>query len=165
MPNRATISNHNTNMELTTLLALFTTTGIIESAQAACQDSADGFASLNGGTTGGNGGTVVTVSSFDDLAEYAASEGKYVIQVQGRIDVTPFGYEIPVGSDKTIVGLGSDGEIYQGGFSLQVSSRSRLFRFLACLERCVSLRNAILVCLDTLDTAASSRNVLRMALY
>lgn len=119
MPNRATISNHNTNMELTTLLALFTTTGIIESAQAACQDSADGFASLNGGTTGGNGGTVVTVSSFDDLAEYAASEGKYVIQVQGRIDVTPFGYEIPVGSDKTIVGLGSDGEIYQGGFSLQ----------------------------------------------
>ncbi|CAH0045847.1 unnamed protein product [Clonostachys solani] len=86
---------------------------------AGCQDNADGFASLNGGTTGGNGGTVVTVSTFDDLKKYASASGKYVIKVSGRITASPFGYEIPVANDKTIIGIGSTGEIYQGGFGLK----------------------------------------------
>jgi pectate lyase len=86
---------------------------------ADCQDNADGFASLNGGTTGGNGGTVVTVTTFSDLVKYAAASGPYVIKVSGRITVTPFGYEIPVSDDKTIIGVGTTGEIYQGGFGLK----------------------------------------------
>jgi pectate lyase len=73
---------------------------------------------LNGGTTGGNGGTVVTVSTQADLESYAAASGKYVIKVKGKITISPFGKEINVASDKTIVGIGSDAEIYQGGLHM-----------------------------------------------
>ncbi|KAM0323697.1 hypothetical protein ACHAQA_008634 [Verticillium albo-atrum] len=86
--------------------------------QDPCQASADGFASLNGGTKGGAGGTVVTVSTLADLEKYAAAAGPHVIKVKGRITVQPFGKEISVASDKTIVGVGANAEIYQGGFRL-----------------------------------------------
>lgn len=83
-----------------------------------CLQAADGFASLNGGTTGGAGGTVVTVTTQADLAKYASASGKYVIKVKGKITISPKGTEIKVASDKTIIGLGTTGEIYQGGFNL-----------------------------------------------
>ncbi|KAK0102822.1 hypothetical protein ONS95_000979 [Cadophora gregata] len=87
-------------------------------AFAACTDSADGFASLNGGTTGGSGGTVVTVSNQADLNTYATAQEKYIIKVAGKITIAPKGTEIRVSSDKTIIGVGSTGEIYGGGFFL-----------------------------------------------
>tara|TARA_R110002060_G_scaffold63751_3_gene73003 strand:+ start:1408 stop:1755 length:348 start_codon:yes stop_codon:yes gene_type:complete len=74
--------------------------------------------SLNGGTTGGSGGTVVTVSNQADLNTYATAQGKYVIKVVGKVTITPKGTEIRVASDKTIIGIGSTGEIYGGGFFL-----------------------------------------------
>ena len=82
--------------------------------QDGCEASADGFASLNGGTTGGNGGEVVTVTSFQELSDYAGADGAYVIRVEGTITVEPFGHEIPVANDKTIVGVGGDATIRQG---------------------------------------------------
>ncbi|PVF94311.1 pectin lyase-like protein [Serendipita vermifera] len=88
-------------------------------SNASCQAAADGFASLNGGTTGGNGGTIVTVSTQSDLEKYAAASGKYVIKVKGKITISPFGKEINVASDKTIVGIGNTGEIYQGGLHME----------------------------------------------
>ncbi|KAF8472648.1 hypothetical protein BDZ91DRAFT_790503 [Kalaharituber pfeilii] len=55
---------------------------------AACDDAADsGFATLNGGTTGG-------------------AEEPYVIKIPQRIDMDPEGTEIEVASDKTIIGAG-----------------------------------------------------------
>ena len=84
----------------------------------ACDDVADGFASLNGGTTGGRGGTVVTVSNVADLRKYATSSGKYIIKVAGTINVTPAGEEIKVASDKTIVGVGNNAAIQNGGFGI-----------------------------------------------
>ncbi|PVG01107.1 pectin lyase-like protein [Serendipita vermifera] len=95
-----------------------TTSSTGSTSTTSCQASADGFASLNGGTTGGNGGTVVTVSTQADLESYAAASGKYVIKVKGKITISPFGKEINVASDKTIVGIGSDAEIYQGGLHM-----------------------------------------------
>lgn len=83
-----------------------------------CNAAADGFASLNGGTTGGAGGTVVTVTTQADLTKYAAASGKYVIKVSGKITITPKGTEISVASDKTIIGVGTTGEIYEGGLRL-----------------------------------------------
>lgn len=80
---------------------------------------ADGFASLNGGTTGGNGGTVVTVSTQADLEKYAKASGKYVIKVKGTINISPTGLEVPVTSDKTIVGIGSNAEISGGGLHME----------------------------------------------
>ncbi|KAF3922933.1 hypothetical protein ABW20_dc0101242 [Dactylellina cionopaga] len=97
----------------TTSKAAATTTG---SSSTNCQAAAHGFASLNGGTTGGNGGTVVVVNNWADLKKYATSSGKYVIKVSGKIVATTTGEEIPVTNDKTIVGIGSTGEIYGGGF-------------------------------------------------
>ncbi|KFA71344.1 hypothetical protein S40288_08958 [Stachybotrys chartarum IBT 40288] len=87
-------------------------------ASAACDDVADGFASLNGGTTGGLGGTEVTVDNVDDLRQYAAAEGPYIIKVQGTIVVEPEGEELEVASDKTIVGVGANAAIAQGGFGI-----------------------------------------------
>ncbi|KAI8313215.1 hypothetical protein K4K61_008581 [Colletotrichum sp. SAR11_59] len=77
-----------------------------------------GFASLNGGTTGGAGGTTVAVTTQADLEKYASASGKYVIKVSGRITVTPYGKEIKVSSDKTVIGVGTSGELYQGGLGL-----------------------------------------------
>lgn len=87
-------------------------------AWAGCEDSADGFASLNGGTTGGNGGTVVTVNNQADLEKYASSDGKYVIKVSGKINISPKGTEVTVANDKTIIGIGATGEISGGGFRI-----------------------------------------------
>ncbi|WP_033415767.1 hypothetical protein [Streptomyces canus] len=69
-------------------------------------DAAHGFASLAGGTTGGAGGKVVTVTDQASPAAYAAAEEPYVIRVSGAIAVQPFGSDIVVGSDKTIIGVG-----------------------------------------------------------
>jgi pectate lyase len=94
---------------------------------AGCEDSADGFAALNGGTTGGNGGTVVTVTNQADLERYARSSGKYVIKVSGRINISPKGTEIDVASDKTIIGLGAAAEISGGGFRI-INRRNVIIR-------------------------------------
>lgn len=84
----------------------------------ACDDVADGFEPLNGGTTGGRGGTVVTVSNVADLRKYATSSGKYIIKVAGTVTVTPAGEEIKVASDRTIVGVGNNAAIQNGGFGI-----------------------------------------------
>ncbi|PPK92321.1 pectin methylesterase-like acyl-CoA thioesterase [Kineococcus xinjiangensis] len=83
----------------------------------------DGFAAVAGlglsGTTGGQGGPTVTVTDQASLERYAAAATPYVIRVAGRITVQPFGKEIPVASDKTIIGVGTTGEIFQGGLQLK----------------------------------------------
>ncbi|MEU9830364.1 cellulose binding domain-containing protein [Streptosporangium sp. NPDC048047] len=85
-------------------------------------DRADGFAGTSGmgdnGTTGGAGGQTVNVSTLSDLIKYAGSAGPYVIKVTAPIKVTPYGKEISVASDKTIVGVGTSGQIVNGGFNL-----------------------------------------------
>lgn len=105
-------------------------------AHAACQDNADGFASLNGGTTGGNGGTIVTVTTQTDLEKYATSDGKYLIKIPGRITVTPKGKEIDVANDKTIIGVGAFGEIYNGGFKI-INKKNVIIRNLR-IGKCAS---------------------------
>lgn len=88
-------------------------------ALAACDDAADiGFATLNGGTTGGAGGTEVIVTTVEELVEAAAAEGPSIIKVQGTIAVEPYGTEIEVSNDKTVVGVGADATISGGGFKL-----------------------------------------------
>jgi pectinesterase len=57
-------------------------------------DEPHGFASLAGGTTGGAGGRVVTVTDQASLMRYASAEEPYVIRVKGSIAVEPFGSDI-----------------------------------------------------------------------
>ncbi|MFF8842287.1 pectinesterase family protein [Streptomyces sp. NPDC015127] len=91
-------------------------------------DTPHGFASLAGGTTGGAGGKVVTVTDQASLAAYAAAEDPYIIRVKGAIAVAPFGSEIEVASDKTIIGVGTSGEIVHGELHLAPGTSNVIIR-------------------------------------
>ena len=83
-------------------------------------DRPTGFASVDAmgqnGTTGGAGGKVVTVTTQADLEKHAQMEEPYIIRVKSAITIKPKGREVPIASDKTIIGVGKTGEIVQGGF-------------------------------------------------
>jgi pectate lyase len=85
-------------------------------------DKPAGWASLNGGTTGGAGGAEVTVTTMADLQKYAKMEGKYVIWVKGTMGNAGAsgesdGDRVAVASDKSILGL--PGAEVNGGFDLR----------------------------------------------
>ncbi len=67
----------------------------------------DGWADMNGGTTGGAGGTVVTVDNTADLEYYAeAGTTPYIIQISGTIDIGIGVVEIS--ANKTLIGIGEN---------------------------------------------------------
>jgi len=66
-----------------------------------------GFATLNGGTTGGLGGQTVTATTYAELKSYAESATTYIIRVQGTISNGANGGKISVKSNKSIIGVGS----------------------------------------------------------
>jgi len=76
-----------------------------------------GFATLEGGTTGGGNATPQTVTTQAQLRTCATAAGPAVCRVQGTITFSPF-EEIRVASDKTIIGAGAGAEIVMGGFFL-----------------------------------------------
>jgi len=88
-------------------------------------EAAPGWASQGGGTTGGKGGTVVTVTTIADLQKYAAAAGKYVIYVNGVMGDPGTkgivsGDRVSVASDKTILGM--PGAWVKGGFDIRSGS-------------------------------------------
>ena len=97
-------------------------------AAARWTDQAHGFASLAGGTTGGAGGKVVTVTDPASLAKYAAAEEPYVIRVAGSVAVAPFGSDVVVASNKTIIGVGDTGEIVHGELHLNPGTHNVIIR-------------------------------------
>jgi pectate lyase len=101
-------------------------------------NTADGFASTAGGTTGGAGGTSVTVSTYADLLKYATSSAAYVIHVSGTITYPSYGYEIPVTSNKTIIGLSNTGRIKAGGFFLGTGVKNVIIRNLTIGDTAVA---------------------------
>ncbi|MEU4239790.1 RICIN domain-containing protein [Actinoplanes sp. NPDC026619] len=91
-------------------------------------NTADGFASTGGGTTGGAGGTTVTVTTYADLLKYATASAAYVIRISGTITVPTYGYEIPVTSNKTLIGVGATGRIKAGGIFLGTGIHNVIIR-------------------------------------
>ncbi|MGB2567002.1 cellulose binding domain-containing protein [Micromonospora citrea] len=87
----------------------------------------DGFAGA-AGTTGGAGGATVTVTNQADLERYVSASAPYVIRVDAAITVSPYGKEIPVRSNKTIVGVGTNGQIVNGGFFLGAGTSNVIIR-------------------------------------
>lgn len=66
---------------------------------------ADGYASLNGGTTGGKGGKTVTVSNFNDLKKAVQSTDPMIVIVDGTIKTTDGGDRaLSIRSNKTLMG-------------------------------------------------------------
>lgn len=87
----------------------------INATKVAFESSPVGYASMNGGTTGGASGSTVTASSASQLLSYAQSSTPYVIKVSGTISLSGMN---KVASNKTIIGVGSSGKITGGGFTL-----------------------------------------------
>ncbi|WP_235005318.1 pectate lyase family protein [Pedobacter nyackensis] len=83
-------------------------------------DGIIGYAMVGGSTTGGKGGSTVTVTSLSALKTAISGSTASIVQVSGRITGT--GY-LMVGSNKTIIGLsGSSLE----GVALTVSGQSNV---------------------------------------
>jgi len=78
--------------------------------------SPPGWASQNGGTTGGGNAQAITVTTLADLQNYASSSTPRVIFVNGVIG-SGVSTRVSVGSNKTIIGL--PGATLNGGFDIK----------------------------------------------
>ncbi|GAA2266647.1 pectate lyase [Actinomadura luteofluorescens] len=84
-------------------------------AAVAAESSPVGYASMNGGTTGGAGGATVTATNASQLNTYATASAPYVIRITGTIAVS--GMQ-KVASNKTVIGVGTSGRITGGGLNV-----------------------------------------------
>lgn len=92
------------------VIAAVALAGTANAADGGFESSPIGFAA---GTTGGVGGTTVTVTTIGALTTEAKSAGKKIIKISGIIRGTE---QINVTSDKTIVGVGADSGLVGAGF-------------------------------------------------
>jgi pectate lyase/pectin methylesterase-like acyl-CoA thioesterase len=127
-PLRATVALLATLLTLLTAFQGPTAQAQPQTATKAWSDNPDGFAALAGGTTGGAGGKVVTVRTQQDLTTYAAAPDPYIIRIAGSIDVAPFGSDIIVASNKTLIGVGTTGEIVHGELHLNPGTHNVIIR-------------------------------------
>lgn len=67
--------------------------------------AATGYASQNGGTTGGSGGTTVSVASYAEFTAAVTGDDKKVVVVTGPITQTAD--QVKIGSNKSIIGKSS----------------------------------------------------------
>lgn len=74
-----------------------------------------GYASMNGGTTGGASGSTVTVTTASQFVTYATASKPHVIRVNATIALS--GMQ-KVASNKTIIGVGTNGKFTGGGLNL-----------------------------------------------
>ena len=82
---------------------------------SAAESSPVGWASQNGGTTGGAGGSTVTVTSASALDTALKSSSKMIIKVSGMITISGMH---TVASNKSILGVGSSSGLTGGGLNL-----------------------------------------------
>ncbi|MFZ6029640.1 MAG: cellulose binding domain-containing protein [Chloroflexota bacterium] len=80
-------------------------------------DGLIGYATVNGTTTGGAGGSVVTVSSLSALQSAASSSGSLIIQINGTISGAA---KVSIASNKTLIGVGTSGRLE--GIELSIGS-------------------------------------------
>ncbi|MEN3322659.1 T9SS type A sorting domain-containing protein [Mariniflexile soesokkakense] len=83
-----------------------------------------GFATENGGTTGGQSGTTVTATSYAELKAYAESTTPYIIMVQGTISNGANGGKIDIQSNKSIIGVGNNA--FLNGIGLEIKNHNNV---------------------------------------
>jgi pectate lyase len=99
--------------------------------------SLSGWATVDGGTTGGAGGAEVVVDTLAALRDYAGRTEPYVIKVYGTI----VGDEaVRVRSNKTILGIGADARLL--GVGLQVGWNSEFGRIGNVIIRNITFEKA-----------------------
>ncbi|KAG9092171.1 hypothetical protein FS749_015950 [Ceratobasidium sp. UAMH 11750] len=84
---------------------------------AAPVDGIAGYATLNGGTTGGAGGATTTVTSLAALRSAVAGTSPKIVKISGII--TGDGEVIDIGSKTTVLGVGSNSGVTGGGFRIK----------------------------------------------
>lgn len=102
---------------------------VLTVSSQAFDSSPTGWASESGGTTGGAGGTVVTVNNATDFIYYVqgTKQTPYIIYVSGNIDLG--GSNIRVRGNKTIIGL--PGSHITGNLKcFRAEESNNIFRFL-----------------------------------
>jgi hypothetical protein len=77
--------------------------------RASLNDAAYGYASQNGGTRGGAGGTTTTVSTYAQFTAAVAGNAKKVVVLNGAI--TQSAKQIKVGSNTSIIGKNSSAKL------------------------------------------------------
>ncbi|KAI9925442.1 hypothetical protein ASPWEDRAFT_52110 [Aspergillus wentii DTO 134E9] len=90
--------------------------------RAAVDDTAPGFASLNGGTKGGAGGTTTTVSSYAAFTEAVSSDDAKVVIVKGNIKQEA--KQVKIGSNTSIIG--QDANAVLEGFGVLVKKKENV---------------------------------------
>ena len=91
------------------------------STSGAVTDTCDiGYATQNGGTTGGSTGDQTTVSTLDDLISAAGADGAAIIIVDGEITGDE---QVDISSDKTIIGASGSSLV---GVGLRVKEESNV---------------------------------------
>jgi len=93
-------------------------------AHSAPDFSLVGFATQNGGTTGGKGGKTVTVQTYADLKTYAESADPYIVLVKGTISNGTSGGQIRVKANKSVIGVGSTA--FLNGVGIDISSQNNV---------------------------------------
>ncbi|WP_030905852.1 pectate lyase family protein [Streptosporangium amethystogenes] len=81
----------------------------------AAESSPVGFASMNGGTTGGSGGSTVTVTTASALAGALTSSSALTIRVSGMISISGM---YRVASNKSVLGVGPGSGLNGGGLTM-----------------------------------------------
>ncbi|KAF8174122.1 pectin lyase-like protein [Mycena galopus ATCC 62051] len=99
-----------------TLVALLVSAATIDK-RAAPTNELVGFATLNGGTTGGAGGPTTTVTTLAALRAAITGATPKIVQINGII--TGDGDTIDVGNHTTVVGIGSNSGVTGGGFRVK----------------------------------------------
>ncbi|KAK7747401.1 hypothetical protein SLS53_001656 [Cytospora paraplurivora] len=95
--------------------------GSSSSSSASVTDVADiGYATQNGGTSGGANGTQTTVSSLEDLKSAASADGAAIIIIDGEITGSD---KVDITSDKTIIGAAGSS---LNGIGLRVKKQSNV---------------------------------------
>ncbi len=86
---------------------------------------ADGYATQNGGTTGGGNATPQVVSTAEAFRSAVENDDPAVIIVDGRLDVG----DVDIGSNKTILGADEEAGLYGG--TLRVRGSNDIFQNLS----------------------------------
>ena len=119
-------------MKTTTTLFLLLLTAALTWAQTP-DFSIMGFATMNGGTTGGQGGEVVTPTTFDELNAYCTSPLPYVILIDREFmgsnpDASdpdaPVRRVLKLASNKTLLGVGDSGFLNQ--INIDINSKQNI---------------------------------------
>lgn len=83
-----------------------------------------GYATLNGGTTGGAGGPTTSVSTEAQLVAAVAGNEPRIIRITANITVAG---RVRVGSNKSILGVNNNSGVTNGGFFI-VDARNVIIR-------------------------------------